>query len=256
MAEKYQHPLQHQVSDIIEICSELGVYLEFGSNFDEFIQICGQQPERDSVSPAFDPKLSNINSTNGMWILGRNKSGTLVHTQSLKLIDLGKTNFDMHLQDRLLDYRIRSKKVELDNTSVFLSADAKNIQGSITYHGELWLKGGKDGIRGGCLSSILPRLLLIQGLLEWRPDFMFGFQSALTTCRGLGTREGYMRAEQRSVMWKHKGEAERLEEWLVWMSREEAEFNLRVPARSFFNMFERKPIQTNAIVADEFLEPA
>ena len=49
-----------------------------------------------------------------------------------------------------------------------------------------------------------------------------------------------MRTEQGSVFWMPEEGGAPIEGWLVWMSRAEAEFNLRLPASSFFTMLEPK----------------
>ena len=49
-----------------------------------------------------------------------------------------------------------------------------------------------------------------------------------------------MRTEQRMVQWNIGPDQKAIEGWLVWMSREEADFNLDVPPKTFYAMLERK----------------
>ena len=83
--------------------------------------------------------------------------------------------------------------------------------------------------------------MLLKAYLKYLPDYMMGLQAPMTTFRGLASREGYMRSEQRSIVWALKDADAEQEDWLVWMNREEAEFNLRIPPRFFYELLEQRP---------------
>lgn len=240
MLNQHTFLLDKQLSKVIAMVKSLGVVIRIGSDFTEFREISERQPLKNFVNPAFNPDHCDISATNGMWITGHNNTGEIVHTQAIKLLDLSESTLDQHFQQNLADYGSHGYDLDVENSQWFLTNAASNIQGQVTYHGELWLKGGPDGVRGGCLATLLTRLMLLMGLRRWSPDFMIGLQAPLTSCRGLAVREGYMRMEQRSILWKQFDDEEILEDWLVWMSREEAEFNLRIPQDVFYEMFEKK----------------
>ncbi len=245
------HCLHSNIFTSIQIADRLGVHLIYGSNFEDFRVLCESQPQKGTISPAFDPNLSQLDESNAIWIVGLGPGGEVVHTQTLKLIDLKQTTLRQHFTTSFQDYRIGGYNLDVANSRWYLTREAAAITGRFTYHGELWIKGGPDGFRGGCLATILTRLMLMMGLLHWSPHYMIGLQAALTTCRGLGIREGYMRAEQRSILWKHFDDETLFEEWMVWMSREEAEFNLRIPPNTFFKLLEKprtanKPLSVTA----------
>ena len=180
---------------------------------------------------------------------GYKADGELVCTQAVKLIDLGDNNLEEYLSRRMWDLHPYGYDPDVTETRCFLTDESRNINGLITYHGELWLKGGPDGIRGGSIAILITRLILLESMLRWSPDFLIGLQSPVAACRGLSVRESYMRLEQRSLVWYKKDNAELLEGWLVWMTGKEADFNLRLPAQLFYEMFEREEKIQKANVA-------
>ncbi len=223
---------------IFEIAKSLGLDLHVGSDFDEFRAISKEHPLKPYVNPAFDPDFVDISPLTGLWLIGTNANGEIVHTQAIKLLELTNANLAEHFRSNLTDYRTHGYDFDVDRSCCFLSPAASRISGRVSYHGELWLKGGSDGYRGGCLATILTRLMKALCLQRWSPDFMIGLQSPVTSCRGLAAREGYVHLEQRSIVWQLRDCADAMEDWLVWMSREEAAFNLRVPPEFFYNLFE------------------
>ncbi len=220
-----------------QLLAEQGINVDFGTDFFEFKDIASSIPEKGGMHPAFDPDEDLIEPLEGLWLIGR-KRGQIVHTQAIKRLELGSTAFGSYLPDHLSDFRFGGCELDLPRSQIQLTTAASQMTGLLTYHGELWLKGGPDGIRGGAKAALLTRLLLMKAQMDWSPDFMIGFQSPTVCCRGLSLKEGYARNEQRSLLWHRLDGGKPLEDWLVWMSREEAHFNLRIPPRDIQAMFE------------------
>ena len=232
--------LEALIPSYIQLIAELGIQVSAGTDFAEFKEICRDLPEKGNVGPAFDPDQPQPEKLNGFWFVGRRLDGEVVHTQAIKLISLSDTSLQKFLQQHSANLRVGGIDIDVPRSPWTLTPAAQGINGPVTYHGELWLKGGPKGLRGGSAATLLTRLMLITALLKWSPDYMMGIQAASTSCRGLATREGYMRTEQGSVFWAPADGSAPIEGWLVWMSRVEAEFNLRLPPRSFFEMLEPK----------------
>lgn len=236
--------MQSHIESIIKIAMDLGIYITVGSDFKDFTDLCRRTPGKAEVSVAFNPELSDISSHNGMWIAGHRANGEVVLTQAIRTIDLRQRTLGDYFANNLGDIRIGGMDVDVENTQWWLSDAAASISGLATYHGEVWLKGGPDGIRGGCLTTIMGRLILIMAALRWEPDYFIGLQPIKTACRGLGIRQGYARIEQRSVNWNIVGK-DPIEGWLVWMNREDADYNLRIPPQTFYDLFET-PVASNS----------
>lgn len=230
-------PIQY-IDTFTDIAASLGMHLQRGTDFQEFRALSTKQPLKPHVNPAFDPDCTDISSKNGFWVIGHDETGELVHSQAIKLLDLSNGNLGEHFDDHLEDFRSYGYNFDFKNCRSYLTSAASQISGRVSYHGELWIKGGPNGFRGGCLATILTRLMMTMSLHSWSPDYMIGLQSPMTSCRGLAVREGYMHTEQRSIVWPRSDSPEALEDWLVWMSRDEAKFNLRVRPETFYEMFE------------------
>lgn len=228
------------VTEIHKYSRSLGIKLSYGNNFSWFRNIPEIQPLRHPVNPAFDPNCCDIHGENGFWMVGYDASGEIVHTQAIKRVNMGCDTLEQHLDKQMWDFRTAGFDFDREKSHFFLTDGAKAISGTVTYHGELWLKGGAEGFRGGSLTVLLSRLILLECYLRYEPDYMIGFQSPRSFFRGLGLRLGYLRSEQRSLMWVHKDPLKKIEEdYFVWMSRAEAEFNLRLPPSFYYEMFEQ-----------------
>ena len=237
------------IGSAVGIVNSFGIQLQIGSDFEEFRRISEIQPLKPHVNPAFNPDYCDLANGDAFWMIGFTAAGEIVQTQAMKLIDVRESTLEKHLETNFHDFRSHGYDFDMDRSYWCLSNNAANITGRISYHGELWIKGGPNGFRGGCLATILTRLMLITGMQIWSPDYMIGLQSPMTSCRGLACREGYMQVEQRSMVWQEKNDNPPQEDWLVWMSREEAEFNLRLPPQMFYDLFEssRRPKEEGQI---------
>ncbi len=250
MDDKHSLRLTRYVSDLTDYTKQSGIRLQYGHDFAWFRDTLKHQPLRHPINPAFDPDRCRLPDKSGLWIIGYDRNDNIVHTQAIKLLQLEGGTLEQHFQRRLWDFRSHGYDFDRQRCHWLLTPQARNISGTVTYHGELWLKGGPDGYRGGSLVVLLTRLMLLKALLRFSPDFMIGLQAPMTTFRGLSVREGYLRAEQRTIVWALRNSSHFEEDWLVWMSREEAEFNLRIPPSFFYEMFEQHqqsaPLQKTA----------
>ena len=235
-----QSRILHQIEEYVNIIKSNGLYITTGSDFAYFTSIPKLQSARHNINPAFDPKHTNLNARNALWMIILNTENEILGTQAMQILPNQELNFSEYLERNVWNFRSYGYDLDKSKTHWQLSENASEMQGLIAYHGELWLKGGDGGLRGGSMVIMLTRLMILVGLLKWNPDYFIGLQSPMTSCRGLATREGYMRTEQRSISWYQKKSDTPMEDWLVWMSREEAEFNLRLPADFFHEMFDSK----------------
>ena len=226
------------IPEITHYAKARGMQLMFGHDFEVFREIAASQSKRHNINPAFNPAHADLASDNALWLVGLDSSGELVHTQAIKLLALKGHSLETYFGSSLSEFRISGDEIASDRSRWFLTPQASRIAGRVTYHGELWLMGGPNGYRGGCLATLLTRVLLMQACLRLVPDFLIGFQSPMTCCRGLSIKEGYMRTEQRTILMARKNSQEFIEGWLVWMTREEAEFNLRIPPSFFIELFD------------------
>ncbi|NIA68667.1 hypothetical protein HBA54_08690 [Pelagibius litoralis] len=228
------------IGAINEIAERNAIRIEVSSDFDAFRNLRRKQTERPPLSPIFDPAVSDLGSKNAFWIKGSNSKGEVIHTQSVRLNDLTGCSLAEHLHQRRAAYAPPGITVDIDQSSFGSAPASQIITGDVCYHGELWLKGGNNGLRGGGLTSTLPRLALALALLEWSPDYIFGLVHPLAACKGLAAREGYMHLAPGGILWQQQDSTEVFEEWLVWMSREDIQHVMRFSPLSLYEKLEKK----------------
>lgn len=218
-------PITSYASGAEKIVSELGITLELGSDFVFFCSIPDIQPDRHAISPIFDPDESNVSASNAFWLIGRDAAGEIVLTQAIKLVQVGDAGFFNHMKENLADYRPKGDHLDIARSQINLTDRAAKLTGDLCYYGELWIK---RGYRGGCLTAIMPRLMFAHAISKWSPNVVFGIMEPLAACKGLAAREGFMHLEQGGLHWWDRASSETLEEWLVWTTKDDFIFNMRV----------------------------
>lgn len=225
MLEKATDPITRYASGAEQIVSELGITLEVGADFEFFCSIPGLQPDRHAISPIFDPDESDVSDTNAFWLIGRDAAGEIVLTQAIKLIPVGETGFLNHMKENLVDYRPKGDRLDIAKSRIYLTDRAAELEGDLCYYGELWIK---KTYRGSCLTAIMPRLMFAIAISKWSPNVVFGIMEPLAACKGLAAREGFMHLEQGGLHWWDRASSETFEEWLVWTTKDDFIFNMRV----------------------------
>lgn len=220
-----------------DIVSELGIKLEVGSDFEFFCSIPKLQPDRHAISPIFDPDESDVSASNAFWLVGRNAAGEIVLTQAIKLVKVGQAGFLNHMRKNLFDYRPKGDRLDIAKSQINLTDRAANLSGDLCYYGELWIK---RTYRGSCLTAIMPRLMFAIAISKWSPNVVFGIMEPLAACKGLAAREGFMHLEQGGLHWWDRTTSETFEEWLVWTTRDDFIFNMRVSMQMLSNLYPSK----------------
>lgn len=234
------------VSTIVELVAARGVVLEVGSDFSAFEKALKAQPERNVLAPKFDPQTNDLGEGSAFWILGRDPYGEVVHTQAVQVIDLEGSTLASYLEKRFCDFVPAGHRIDAGKSRYCPAPGSRAIAGRVCYHGELWLKGGPAGYRGAGMTAVLARLAMVLSLMRWSPDYVFGFMFPLAACRGLAAREGYMHTEPGSIYWAVPQQAETLEEWAVWMSREDIRHIMQIPPDNLFAQLEESRMQARS----------
>jgi len=234
------------ISGAESIVSELGITIEVGSDFDFFCSIPDLQPDRHAVSPIFDPDESCISASNGFWLIGRNAAGEIVLTQAIKLIPVGEAGFLTHLTENLADYRPKGDRLDIAKSQVQLTDRAARLSGDLCYYGELWIS---SSYRGSCLTAVMPRLMFAIAIAKWSPNVVFGVMEPLAACKGLAAREGFMHLEQGGLHWWDRASSETMEEWLVWTTKDDFIFNMRVSPEMLSKLYPNRTGKKSAKVS-------
>ncbi len=238
--------LARYIAGAEQIVSDLGITIEFGTDFTQFCSIPEIQPERHPVSPIFDPLETAVSASNGFWLVGYDAAREVVLTQAIKLIRIdGQSGLLDHLRRNLADYRPYGDKLDISKSKVELTPRAAGLAGDACYYGELWIK---KPYRGGSLTAVMPRLMFAVAVLKWSPQFVFGMMEPMAACKGLAAREGFMHLEQGSFQWQQYASNEPVEEWLVWTTMDDFLFNTRVPLGMLARLYpDRGTAESNSL---------
>lgn len=220
------------VTAILDMASEHGMVIEMGSDFDLYESYISSHRTHQPLGLPFDPKLHDMNEDSGFWIVGWNESGELVHTQAMRLFNLGGLALSDYLGQRFVDFPPTGLDLDLERSHYQPGPGAKRISGRACYHGELWVKGD-DRYRGTGLPGLLARFALATCVLRWSPDHIFGFMPERYAFRGLAEREGYMHTDPGALAWYPKGSTTPLKGFMTYMGRDDLSHLISLCPREF-----------------------
>jgi len=220
----------NNVSNIMKELETAGMWVEIGSDFTLYRRLRAKQNDRSPIFPMFDVASSYVDGSNAFWVCGFNEHDELVHTQAVRLLDIGKMNLADHLREHRHKYLTPETTPHPDATYFSDIPSLRGISGQICYHGEFWLKGGKGGHRSQGFTALLSRIVFEMALNLWTPDYMFGFVPMQLALKGIPVRYGYSHCEL--GVWLGPDHEVTSEETLVWMSRQDIEQFLGTTPRS------------------------
>jgi len=218
------------VSSIIQKLESVGLRIEIGSDFVAYRKRRDAQSDRLPIYPVFDSSSSFIDESNAFWVCAFNDRNELVHTQVVRMIDLGETTLQDHLSQHRHKYLTPGMVKNADQVSYSRLPSLARINGRVCYHGEFWLKGGDQGLRGQGYTALMSRVVFEMALKIWSPDFLFGFVPIKLAMNGIPFRYGYSRCEPGG--WIGADQQMAVEEALVWTSKSEAEQFLEAPSET------------------------
>lgn len=213
----------------LSILERIGIDLQVGSDFEEYRTLLAEGRPDHILGAPFDPLRHDLNSVNAFWVIGRDASGKIMHTQALRLLDLNGVSVGTYLRKAFLEFPPSGLDLDLNRSRYKAGPGAKQIFGKVVYHGEVWMGGDPGQFRGSGISSLLGRYAFLSAIQKWNPDYMIGFMPKPVANKGFVSRQGYMHVEPYALRWFLKGRAMPLEGMMVYMSREDMRFVLDMP---------------------------
>lgn len=231
---------KNYVTEGVRTLRNFGLAIRWGDDFSVFKRLIERNQERYVPAPGFDHEIERDVAIDGLWLAAFNGRGELVHTQASRRVNV-EPNMKVHLKTGASAYEPAYLRFDLENMDVNLSPSAEQVSGPAIYHGEAWLKGGPNGVRGGALLFIFSRMMIAQAFARWDVEHIFGLITPNTGVKGLSERYGYMRCEQGAITFPKAPDLP-TDLWLVWMKREEARHQLRLLPDYFAEMYEQKDV--------------
>ncbi len=204
------------------------IFVTVGDDFEEYARIVKEGRPEQPLGPPFDPEMQFLPTSRGIWVVGHNPQGQLVHTQAMRLLDLCDQTLARYMSSRYGEFPPGGVGIDMDGSWFRAGPGAKRITGRACYHGEMWLKDDA-AYRGRGLIDHLARFAFLTALLHWQPDFIFGFIVRTVARRGLAEREGYMHSDPYCLSWKIDGRNEPLDCNMVWMEIDDIRHVMHVP---------------------------
>ena len=183
------------IAQSLDILDKYRVSLKVGEDFEEYRALLAEhRPDHDLGLP-FDPEHQFMTPANAFWIAGFDHDGELIHTQAMRMIELGNSHLSDYMRENFLDFPPSGLPLDLKRSRYRPGPSAKRMTGRTVYHGEVWMGGTKGQFRGSGLSCVLGRFAFMSAMLRWSPDHFFGFMPRAVAFKGFAERQGYMHAE-------------------------------------------------------------
>jgi len=212
-----------------DILDRFGITLTVGTDFNEYHQFVAQARPDHRVGDPFDHRMHDMGENKACWIIGRDRSGAIVHLQALRVLPTQKMAVADYFRKSFREYSPSELDIDFQRSRYRPGPGAKQIRGRVIYSGETWIGGSPGQFRGTGISSVLGRFALLTALRELSADYVVGFMARPVAYKGFCLRMGFMHAEPMALRWYAKGAADALEGVMVYMSAEDVRFMLDLP---------------------------
>lgn len=208
----------------------MGLHLTMGHDFEEFKELSSLARPDHTIGEPFCPSKQDLGKGNALWLAGHDASGTLVHLQALRLVQMGDASLAEHLRRNFSLYMPTDMDIDFKRSRYRPGPGAKRMAGNIVYSGEMWIGGEKGQFRGTSLSSLLGRKMFLTALREFGADYVFGFMAQQVAHKGFSVRMGYIHIEPHAVRLKFREKDDIFEGLMAYMSADDIEFVLGMPS--------------------------
>ncbi len=221
------------IANSTNVLARAGIELSIGHDFESYRSILADARPDHILGAPFDPSIHELNPDNAFWIIGRNVKGDIMHTQAMRMLDLGGKNLAEYLRHGFRDFPPSGVDLDLPRSRYRPGPGAGQISGEVCYHGEFWIGATPREFRGAGLSSVLGRHAFWQAVQRWNPDNVFAFMQKAVVYKGFAARHGYMHTEPGSLRWFLRGNDTPIEGFMSYMNREDLRFILDMPMSEF-----------------------
>ena len=213
----------------LDMLQSMGVTISTGTDFEEYRELLATARPDHVLGEPFEPTKYNLNAKNSIWIVGRDGDGNVVHTQAMKCLSLVNMSLSDYLERNLKEFEPSFIDIDYNRTTYRPGPGSKRIRGKVVYHGEFWIGGQPGQFRGTGLSSILGRHAFLTALMQWQPDYSFGFVAKPLSYKGFAAKFGYMHTEHHAIRYVLKDSGEAFEGMLGYMTNEDLHYAADTP---------------------------
>ncbi len=214
-----------------DVIKRMGLTLSVGTDFEEYRELLAEARPDHALGEPFEPKKYNLNPDNSLWMVGRDPSGKIIHTQAMRCLHLQNMTLGEYLGRNLRQFEPSGMDIDYDRSTYRPGPAANRMSGTIVYHGEFWVGGSAR--QGTVLSPALGHHAFLTAVRCWRPDHTFGFIAKRLAFKGFSARFGFMHSEPNAIKYILKGSDQCFEGTMGYMSREDLDYALDYPAEDF-----------------------
>ena len=216
-----------------DVLDRFGISLSVGHDFDTYKSHVAEARPDHAVGNPFDPDVHHLDRSNAVWVVGRDRTGRIMHTQALRLLPTGADPLSDYFRRNFREFPPSGPDIDLRRSRYRAGPGAKRLRGRIVYSGETWVGGDPGQYRGTGLSGILGRYAFLVAMRHLQPDYVVGFMTKPVAYKGFCLRMGFMHAEPFALRWVLRNEPEPIECAMVYMSDDDMRFMLDLPSTEY-----------------------
>lgn len=202
----------------LDAARTLGVEITYGTDFQEFLELCRSATGKDDPHPVFQPDgRGELSSESGFWLVGRWR-GRTVHLGAIRRFALSEPTLAGAFPG-WPDLYGDPPRAGASGTSYHCAAkSAHRITGVVCYLGEVW---HSPEFRGRGLSRAIPPIALALAYIRWRPDYVIAVVEPWVVRSGVARQYGMLHNEPGLITAESGGECRTIPDWLIWLSGRE-----------------------------------
>lgn len=224
-------PSDRFLANSSELFQHYGIEMEVGYDFDHYREMLTFARPDQHLGEPFNPDIHEMTPSNALWMIGRNETGEIIHTQALRMLDMNGQSIAEYFTHRFRDFPPPVNGIDLGRSRFKAGPYAKRGRGRVCYNGEFWIKPGSATFRGQGLSTVLGRYAFFQAMQHWDPDHMVGFMVNQVACKGFPQRLGWMNTQPGALKWFLEGSDKPIEAFMTFMNRDDLHYVLDLPMK-------------------------
>ncbi|RMX61875.1 hypothetical protein SADFL11_00046320 [Roseibium alexandrii DFL-11] len=180
------------------LLDENGFLLRRGVDF-EFLEKRISVSEKSSLTEHFSTEKNTYTPSQAFWILVETPGGELVARAAARLDRLAGMSLEEYWRRywRRCYPGVHEGEAEMaDEQPCF----ASRIRGNVAYVGDLFVE---KPYRNAGLAGALVRILQIDALDEWRPDYLYGWMTPEHVASQLFPDYGFRQSHPNGIIWKN-----------------------------------------------------